>query len=174
MAERIRTFGEFHTIGLDCWTSNASDQFLGLSVHYTNKVTAEMESWSIACKPLTGEHTAENLARWTTETLAPWSSHFIPYGFTSSLRRLNPWAYVADNASTLDAAFLLVSIDLIQLSGLILFISNWKFKSSHFSGTRAGVTRSTLSSRTCWIRLMLSSKRCRLGRGKLRSSTSRA
>ena len=60
IAERLRKMGSKVSVALDCWTSHDNKAFMGITGHYVD------DNWTsrslvLACTPLAGRHTGENL-----------------------------------------------------------------------------------------------------------------
>jgi hypothetical protein len=92
LQNRIKSMADHVALSLDLCTADNDEQFLGIFVHFRNKVTFAFESWAIASRAVRGAHEAVNIARWTHEVCAA-------YG-------LNPWLLVPDNASNVGPALI--------------------------------------------------------------------
>ena len=59
IADQLRTAGSKVSVTLDCWTSPNTKSFMGITAHYI--VNGILQSLALACAPLGGKHSGENL-----------------------------------------------------------------------------------------------------------------
>ena len=78
-------------VTIDIWTNRNMEAFMGVTAH--GIVNYEYESLVLACKPMTGAHTAEHIAEL-------YDSILLDYGLTHKVS-----AVVSDNASNMVKAF---------------------------------------------------------------------
>lgn len=74
---------------LDIWSDNTNQSFLGVTIHFVTKSWI-LESFSIALKPLSDAHTADNIASWLNEVYEQW--------------KIVPWLRLNDGASNVSEA----------------------------------------------------------------------
>ena len=77
------------TSTLDIWSDDTNQSFLGVTIHFLTKLWI-LESFSIALKPLSDAHTADNIASWLNEVYVQW--------------KIRPWLRLNDGASNVSEA----------------------------------------------------------------------
>jgi hypothetical protein len=94
---------------MDLGTSDAGDPYLAIFAHFINKYTSKFESWGLSCLHAPGSHTGVHIAAFFHAAIQSWYPLFafcFCHISQDTVRAINPWVIVVDNAANLDNTFI--------------------------------------------------------------------